>query len=110
MAEPRTNDDPHTSGTVVVGVVGAILVFAVIVALQALFYNVESAETVSKVYDVGPDQLNLLRADQLERLHSYRWIDHEQGVVGIPIDLAMKLVADELGGESASAERPGGSP
>jgi hypothetical protein len=95
MGTEQTSSDPDTSATIVVGVVGAIVVFAIIVALQALFYRTETRETVSKVYSVVPEQYSRLRAEQLETLNSYRWIDKKNGVVGIPIDRAMELVVQE---------------
>ena len=105
MSTQQTNADPDTSATIVVGVVGAIVVFAIIVALQALFYNVEASETVSKVYSVAPEQYSRLRADQLETLNSYRWIDRKNGVVGIPIDRAMELVVQEARARESAVRR-----
>lgn len=39
--------------------------------------------------------LDELRAVEDRFLHRYRWIDKEQGVVQIPVERAMELVADE---------------
>ena len=90
MATGDTNGDPRTSTTVLVGIVGAIIVFLMIVGLQTLFYRAEQAETVSKVYQTDPQALTRLRADQFEQLHSYRWIDQQKGVAAIPIDRAIR--------------------
>ncbi|HUU82641.1 MAG TPA: hypothetical protein VM243_03960 [Phycisphaerae bacterium] len=99
--------DPNTPATVLVGVVGAILTFVVIVALQALFYNVES-QTVSRVNQGDPRRLSRRRAEQLEAINSYGWVDRQEGTVTVPIDRAMELVLDELAESGSSgAERPG---
>ena len=56
-------DDPQTSGTIITAIVGAVLIFALIVALQAMFYNVEENERYNKVYTQAPEDLTRLRAD-----------------------------------------------
>jgi hypothetical protein len=90
------NADPSTQGTIIVGIIGAILVLVAIVALQALFYNVETAEEYNKVYKLRPQELTRLHADQLERLNSYRWVEEANGRVAIPIDRAMEAVVADL--------------
>ena len=95
--------DPDTSVTVVVGIVGAILVFVIIVALQALFYDCES-QTVSRINRGDPRLLSRVRAEQLESINSYGWKDRQKGVVTIPIDKAMELVVKDL----AEGEPPRG--
>jgi hypothetical protein len=82
---------------VVTGIVGAVLLFVLIVALQAVFLNAREGETYDKVVAVGDDDVRGLQARQLGVLNSYRWIDEEKGVVGIPIEDAMKLVVREAG-------------
>ena len=88
-------DDPDVPASALVGIVGAIVLFLIIVGLQTLFYRAEQAETVSKVYQTDSQALTRLRADQLEELHSYRWIDQQKGTVAIPIERAMELVVEE---------------
>jgi hypothetical protein len=110
MDARQTSEDPSAGTTVVVGIVGAIVFFVIIVALQTLFYKVEQSQTVSKVYETDPQELSRLRADQLEQLHGYRWIDQQQGVVAIPIDVAMEQVVRELADERAEPERSAGDP
>ncbi|MEW6337969.1 MAG: hypothetical protein AB1625_11290 [Acidobacteriota bacterium] len=89
--------DPNTPATVVVGVLSAVLLFALVVMLQAVFYWAEKAENRRKVVAVAPEELAGLRAAQLEQLHSYRWVDQNAGVVAIPIERAMALVVAEQG-------------
>lgn len=99
MAGQDSHSDPDTSRTVLVGVVGAILTVAVIIGLQGLFYRVQSAETVSKVYLTDDSQYKKLRIDQEADLHRLEILDPEKGIVVIPIDQAMKLVVRELAHE-----------
>ena len=48
-----------------------------------------------------------LKSSQLEKLHSYGWIDQSTGVVHIPIDEAMRLVT-ERGGIPSLPQPPSG--
>ena len=88
-------DDPDVPASAVVGVVGAILLVVIIVALQALFYSMEEQELAHKVYNQPYEALQQLDADQLEQLNSYGWVSEADGTVHIPITRAMELVAKE---------------
>jgi hypothetical protein len=107
----RGNGDPKASATVVIGVVGALVLVLVIIGLQALYYRTEQAEVVRKVESAAPEEWSRVRAEQEARLHSYRWVDREQGVVAIPIERAMELL---VRGEGLlpreSADEEGGTP
>jgi hypothetical protein len=50
-------------------------------------------------------QLRALEARQRERLSQYRWIDRQNGVIAIPIDRAMALIAQR--GDAAYQPIPG---
>lgn len=88
--------DPDTPRTLYVGVVGVVLVFVAIIALQALFYHVQESEVARKSGAGAPEELAALRAEQLELLNNYRWIDRNKGTVAIPIERAMELMVSEL--------------
>jgi hypothetical protein len=88
-------DDPNVAASAVVGIISAILLFVVIVVLQAYFYSAEQAELQKKVYSQPYQELQKLDADQLELLNSYGWVSEADGVARIPIDRAMELVAAE---------------
>ncbi|UCC29385.1 MAG: hypothetical protein JSU86_14430 [Phycisphaerales bacterium] len=98
MQQTYSNGEPNVQKVALFGVIGAIAVFVIIVGLQALFYNLETAEREAKLYVGAPRELGRLRAEQLEELYSYRWIDQPQGIVGIPIDTAMELIVRESTG------------
>jgi hypothetical protein len=78
-----------------VGVVSAVLLFAVIVALSALFVSVEEGEIAEKTAGQAPSEMRKLRNDQLLLLSDYRWVDQANGIVRIPIDRAIDLMLAE---------------
>ena len=93
----REGGEPNAPLTALVGIVFAIVLFVLVVLLQAFFYRQEQEENVRKVVAVAPQELSQLRAQQQELLHSYKVVDQQKGVVAIPIDLAMKLVVQDAG-------------
>lgn len=93
----REQQEPNTPLTAVVGLGFAILLFVVVVLLQAFFYGAERRESLRKVVAVAPQELSQLRAQQGELLHAYKILDPQKGVVAIPIDLAMQLFVREGG-------------
>lgn len=92
-------DDPDVPASAVVGIVSAILLFVIIVALQALFYRMEEGERSRKVYEQPYEALQQLDADQLGTLSSYGWVDQQTQVAHIPINRAMELVVEESRGQ-----------
>lgn len=96
--------DPDAKATAVVGAVVAILLVVAVLVLQAYFYDAEQEQNFLKVVAVAPEDLARARAEQLDSLHAYRWVDEKAGVVTIPIERAMALVVAE------NAEIPGRAP
>jgi len=88
-------DDPNVAASAVVGIISAILLFVIIVVLQAYFYSAERRELEKKVYSQPHQVLQQLDAKQLELLNSYGWVSEAQGVVHGSIERAMGLVASE---------------
>jgi|YNPBryunderm2012_1023409.scaffolds.fasta_scaffold27514_2 flagellar biosynthesis/type III secretory pathway M-ring protein FliF/YscJ len=84
--------DPNAPLTALIGVVAAVLLFVIIVALQALFYRQEALERARKVESVRSEELANNIATQQERLHGYRLLDPNSGAVAIPIERARELV------------------
>lgn len=105
MERKTRHDDPATGRTIAWGIVGAILVFVLIVGIQAFFYSAQESETRVKTYAQAPEELSRLTAVQQEILNSYRWIDQENGVAAIPIERAMEIVAREIQMTKRSGER-----
>ena len=97
MAVERPQDELRASPIVIVGIVGCVLVFVIIVALSALFIHVENEEIAKKTAGQAPSDLRLAENEQQVILTEYRWIDKEKGIVRIPIDRAIDLMLQEAG-------------
>ena len=88
-------DDPNVAASAVVGIISAVLLFVIIVVLQAYFYGAEKTELEKKVYSQPYQALQQLDANQIELLNSYGWVSEADGVVHVPIERAMELIAAE---------------
>ena len=94
----KGDDDLNTPVIAVAGAILVIFIFALVVAVQALFFKVREDQNKDKYVTRAPMELNALITGQQELLNSYRWIDKSRGVAGIPIERAMRLVVDEYSG------------
>ncbi len=100
-----SHDDINTPMVAVVGFLGAIIVFAVIVLLIVVYYNAEGRQRAEKELAVPPAEIRRLVAQQEGQLADYRLLDAEKKIVAIPISRAMALVASELADSSVKAEK-----
>lgn len=89
--------DPDTFTTVLVGVIGSVIVVALVVFLQGLYGSAGRAEFRRKVVDLHPLELQAIRGRQLERLSTAAWVDKAHAVASIPLDRAMALVVANPG-------------
>ncbi|MBI5869272.1 MAG: hypothetical protein HZB43_13460 [candidate division Zixibacteria bacterium] len=96
--------DPDALRTVYVGAISVLITLVLIVALQAAYYQAQESEISRKA--VASEELTALRAEQLELLEGYRWIDRSKGTVTIPIDRAMELVVRDLAADSTRPQVP----
>ncbi len=87
--------DPDPLTTATVGIVGTLLVIIVIVFVQGLYESVNRDEFERKVVEEVPAELRNLRAAQQTRLQATGWVDKKNGIVAIPIDKAMELLAKD---------------
>lgn len=88
-------DDVNTSAVVVVGFVSAIILFGVIVGVQALYFNYErSVNEKQKTRFPNIESANLV-AEQEARLRREGWLNADKTQVAISIDRAMKLIVEE---------------
>ena len=97
--ESGQTDDPSSSSTVIIGVVGTVLLFVVVIWLQAIFNKELQSERLSKQVLPRVVSLDDFEAGQQAVLHGYGWVDSEKGVVHIPIERAMELTVRELSGD-----------
>ena len=88
-----------------VGVICVALTVATIYAMQALYFNYARAETARKVIEAPTATSDSKLAEQEAILARYSWVDKENGVTSIPIERAMRLVADELRVEQRRLEK-----
>ena len=95
MTIERPQDELRARPIVIVGIVGSVLVFAFIIALNAIFLWVEEGELAEKNAGEAPSEVRLAENEQLVILTDYKWIDQEQGIVRIPVDRAIELMLEE---------------
>lgn len=91
-------------GTVGLTLLG-IFIFLVIAPFVLIAAFPRSASDVSRAPTVEPpaprlqtnpaEDLAQLRFDEEKQLHSYYWVDKQKGTVHIPIEQAMKKVAEQ---------------
>ncbi len=67
----------------------------VILGIQAYFDHIREVATYQKVLVPVSEDLQNLRTQENELLNGYKYIDRNNGVIQIPIDRAMQLVAQE---------------
>lgn len=94
-AETPRYDDLDTGKLALMGFVSAIVVFAAIVAAQAIYGHYVTQEILRKEIAVPDVQANDVLHQQQGKLAQYGWVDRSQGVVAIPIERAMELVVVE---------------
>jgi hypothetical protein len=85
--------DPDALTTATVGIVGTILVIVVVVFVQGLYESQHRAEFGRKVVAEAPAELRSLRAAQRTKLQAMGWVDKQNGIVAVPIERAMELLA-----------------
>ncbi|NLX94968.1 MAG: hypothetical protein GXY83_02205 [Rhodopirellula sp.] len=90
------HEDVNTPLLALIGLLGSILVFAVIVLLTILYYGAEARQEYVKNVSQPYAELDNLLASQRAKLVEYRWLDQKSKSVAIPIDRAMQLVVAEL--------------
>ena len=88
-------DEFRVTPIVLTGVVSAILLFVVIVLMNAILLAVKAAEVERKSTGVAPEMLSRNRNREMALLHEYRWIDEKGGVVRIPIERAIELIVEK---------------
>jgi hypothetical protein len=79
-----------------VGAVSALLLVLIIVLTQCLWLVTEEQQFERLVVERPFEKLEQIESEQLAALHADpTWIDRENGVVQIPIDLAIQRYAEQ---------------
>ena len=87
--------EPRTKLIAAFGLGTIFVLVAVVMGVQAYFDHVEEQLVFQKQLVPVFDDLKNVRAREEGQLHSYQYIDRNAGVVRIPIDRAMELLAAE---------------
>jgi hypothetical protein len=86
-----------------------ILVWVVSLFLRGGFLAAQAREYDAKVLAPVNETVRTYRAEQQALLDGgYRWIDQQEGTVGIPVDRAVDLVVERHGSgpDSGNGEKP----
>jgi len=99
-------DDPSAVPTAYVTAIMVVVFVITVIGLQAYFGRVESEERETKV--VAPEVQTLVdfRAEQDAKLAGYRAVAPDSGIVAVPIERAMQLVAQEMAARSPVSPSP----
>lgn len=88
--------DTHTTLLAYFGVVSTVVLFALIVGLQVLYYTFAERDFQRKVIEAPTIESDSRIAEQQIQLTQYGWVDRKENKVAIPIDRAMEQVVTEL--------------
>ena len=88
-------DDLDTSKITMVGFVGSLIVFLIILVVQVGYYLYEQGVHAVQAQEVTVVEGGSTIVQQKERLQSDGAVDGKPGVYYIPIDTAMQLVVNE---------------
>jgi len=118
----RSEEDRIATGKLVAVGIGALVVFFLASAVAVSFLRVRQGEhpPLPVPPDVGRSKIGIVeqqqfsvalrgerdRAARLERLRSFGWVDRAGGVVHVPIDRAMDLVARGVRAEPGPGPGP----
>ncbi len=89
-------DDLNTPMIGLVGFISAVVTFICIIGLQAAFLQFEKQQHQEKVVDqVLEVEDSILSAQKAKLNNGYSWVNKESKTIGMPIEQAMKVVADQ---------------
>jgi len=93
MAE---QDDLNTPLVALVGFLGALMVFVIVLFLAAIYRGFETRLQLDRDITEPYTEVTDLANRQRGSLASYGWVDPEEGVVSIPIGRAIDLAVHEI--------------
>jgi len=95
MNQNPARTDTNNLFIVGAGVLSVLIIAVLLVWLRSWFFVGKNEAMQKMVLSVENPKLQELRESEELRLGSYGWVDKENGVVHIPIDRAMELMAAE---------------
>jgi hypothetical protein len=93
---PAAGDDVRTSSVALAGALGVIVVVALVIFLEVMYYQFEGRLEQSKDTDQPNVDVQNLAAEQQGLLASYGWVDQQKKIVAIPIQRAMHIALAEI--------------
>ncbi|QDU66272.1 hypothetical protein [Engelhardtia mirabilis] len=90
-------DSVNAGKLAVVGFAGIVFTYFCVLMLQGLYFREVDIQWNDKVVDVPNEVSDAALAEQMHRLRSYAVVDEQAGTYQIPIEQAMKTVADQIG-------------
>lgn len=88
-------EEPNAGAIALLGVGVIVVLVAVVIGLQLYYDTLKEEQVYVKVLAPESEDLRNLRAREDTELHSYGYIDREQGTVRLTIDRAMELLVAE---------------
>ncbi|MCC7146284.1 MAG: hypothetical protein IT443_07540 [Phycisphaeraceae bacterium] len=99
MDQPVENNaatDMNVPLIATIGVVGSILIFVIVLGVQAWFFSELAVELETKSLGQRNWTMREKELQQLRNIDTYRVLDAQAGTVAIPIDRAMELTVQTL--------------
>ncbi|HSY42774.1 MAG TPA: hypothetical protein VK811_02615 [Candidatus Acidoferrum sp.] len=93
MNQDQNTPDVNRASGAAAGFLIASLIFIVLVVVVKLAVNVPSIDAARA--DLISQTLYQMRTNEVASLSSPGWIDHDRGIVRLPIDRAMQIAAQE---------------
>jgi len=92
---PQGTPGLNTPLVTTVGIVSALCVITLVVAMQAWFRYEKDQLTARRIVDQPVHELVAWNHEQAAQLTGGRWVDEQAGIKTIPIEQAMKLVVEQ---------------
>ncbi len=89
-------DDLNAPMIALVGFLGAVMVFVIVVFLVVVYRQVATQRQYANDVSQPYGEITDLVTRQRDALASYGWVDQEKGIVSLPVDRAVDLVVAEI--------------
>lgn len=86
--------------------IGVLILVLILAWLRSWFFAGRNEALQKYVLSVENPALLELSAREKEELTTYGWVDREKGVVRIPVERAMTILAEEAGDSRPESEEP----
>ncbi len=87
--------EPNARAIAAFGVATIVLLVVVVLGLQFYFDRTLEEQVYVQVLAPESQALTTLRAREDEELHTYRFTDRDKGIVRVPVERAIELLAAE---------------